>query len=148
MSLKHVVVAFALVFLLAITWRVAQSDWAQGARSTPAAAPVPIRFDNGTVRQYDDAAAVAARNKGQPLPLGRLRKCQRGAELSYTNSFCPPGTQELAVNRGTVNVMEAGPAAPAAAADAPAPQRTLRELAIERAVDHAGEGAVQPSGRR
>ena len=139
MSLKHVVIAFALVFLLAITWRVAQSDWAQGARATPAVAPLPIRFDNGTVRQYDNAAAVAARNKGQPLPLGKLRKCQRGAELSYTNSFCPPGTKELAVTRGTVNVMPAGPAAPAAAADTPAPQRTLRELAVERAVEQSGQ---------
>ena len=138
MSLKHVVIAAALVFLLAITWRVAQSDWAQGARAVPASPPAPIRFDNGTVRQYDSAAAVAARNKGQPLPLGKLRKCRRGAELSYTNSFCPPGTQELAVNRGTVNVIESGPA-PAAAPSNTAPQRTLRELAVERAVEQSGQ---------
>ena len=138
MSIKHVFIIFALIFMLAITWRVAQSDWAQGVRSAPKPPPAPIRFDNGTVRQYDNAASVAARNKGQPLPLGTLRKCKRGAELSYTNSFCPPGTQEMAVNRGTLNVIESGPTPAAAPTNTAPSQRTLRELAVERAVEQSG----------
>ena len=90
-------------------------------------------FDNGTVRQYDSPASVAARNKGQPMPLGTLRKCQRGTEVSYTNSFCPPGTRELKLDKGTVNVIGSTPPAttkPPPAADGP----SLRERAVERAV--------------
>ena len=72
MSLKHVAIAFALLLVLAITWRLAQSEWAQG--------------------------------------LG-----QRAGEISDTNSFCPPGTRELKLEKGTVNVVGAGPAAAHAA---------------------------------
>jgi hypothetical protein len=134
MSLKHVAIGSALVILLAITWRVAQSDWARGLGQPPGKPAAPIQFDNGSVRQYDSPASVAARSKGQPLPLGTLRKCQRGAEISYTNSFCPPGTREIKLDKGTVSVIEAGPAAaPPPAAAAPA-RPTLRERAIERAV--------------
>jgi len=143
MSLKHVAIAFVLLLVLAITWRLAQSEWAQGLRQPPAKPAAPIQFDNGTVRQYDSPASVAARNKGQPLPLGTLRKCQglgqRVGEIGYTNSFCPPGTRELKLEKGTLNVVEAGPgAAPApqgAAPGAARPQPTLRELAVERAAN-------------
>ena len=147
MSLKHVAIAFALLLVLAITWRLAQSAWAQGLRQPPAKPAAPIQFDNGTVRQYDSPASVAARNKSQPLPVGMLRKCQgqgqgqgqRAGEVSYTNSFCPPGTREMKLEKGTVNVVESGPAAaPATQAAAPGqarPQPTLRELAVERAVN-------------
>lgn len=140
MSLKHVAIAFALVLLLAVTWRVAQSDWGQGLGAQTAKPAAPIQFDNGTVRQYDSPASVAARSKGQPLPLGMLRKCQRGTEISYTNSFCPPGAKELKVDKGTLTVVAPDPAAAAAAAaKAAAPKQgqpapTLRELAVERAV--------------
>ncbi|MDH4391092.1 MAG: hypothetical protein QE285_06675 [Aquabacterium sp.] len=125
--------------MLAITWRVAQSDWGRHLGQPVAQPAAPIQFDNGTVRQYDSPASVAARNKGQPLPLGALRKCQRGTEISYTNSFCPPGAKELKVDKGTVNVVAPDPAAAAAAAKAAAPNPgqpapTLRELAVERAV--------------
>ncbi len=132
MSLKHVAITVALLFLLAITWRVAQSDW--GRSRTPDKPAVPIQFDNGTVRQYDSAASVAARNKGQPLPLGTLRKCQRGSETSYTNSFCPPGARELTLDKGTVNVVQSHPATGTTAPPQAQPQPTLRELAVERAV--------------
>ena len=101
MSFKHVALALLALLALAITWRLAQSDWARQL-GQPAAKPLaPIVFDNGTVRQYDSPASVAARNKGQPMPLGTLRKCQRGTEVSYTNSFCPPGTRELKLDKGT-----------------------------------------------
>jgi hypothetical protein len=134
MTLKHVALGFALLILLAVTWRVAQSDWARGLGQPQAKPAAPIQFDNGTVRQYDSAASVAARNKGQPLPLGTLRKCQRGAEISYTNSFCPPGTRELKLDKGTVNVIEAAPVAPPPPAAAAPAGPTLRERAVERAV--------------
>ena len=81
---------------------------------------------------------MAARNQGQPLPLGTLRKCLRGAEVSYTNSFCPSGARELKLDRGTVNVLPPDPAAAARAkgpaADPGQPPPTLRERAVERAV--------------
>ncbi len=134
MSLQRVAIAFALLFLLAATWRLAQSDWARGLGPAADKPATPIRFDNGTVRQYDSAASVAARNKGQPLPLGTLRKCQRGSETSYTNSFCPPGSRELTLDKGTVNVVQSRPATGTTAPPQAQPQPTLRELAVERAV--------------
>lgn len=141
MSLKHVAIAFALLFLLAITWRLAQSDWGRSLSRPPDKPAAAIQFDNGTVRQYDSPASVAARSKGQPLPLGTLRKCQRGADISYTNSFCPPGSKELKLDKGTLNVVESGPAnappAKAAAADRGVAQPTLREMAVERAVERS-----------
>jgi hypothetical protein len=135
MSFKHVLFGVALLFMLAITWRLAQSDWARGLHAPAAKPPARISFDNGTVRQYDSPASVAARSKGQPLPLGTLRKCQRAGDITYTNSFCPPGTRELALAKGTVNVLESGPVhtAPPAAKPSPA-EPSLRERAIERAV--------------
>ena len=137
MSLKHVAIAFAVLLLLAVTWRVAQSDWGRSLGADTARPAAPIQFDNGSVRQYDSPAAVAARSQGQPLPLGTLRKCQRGTEISYTNSFCPPGTRELKVDKGTLTVLAPDPAATAAkaaAADKAKAAPTLRELAVERAV--------------
>ena len=145
MSLKHVAIAFALLLLLAITWRLASSDWGRSLSRPPDKPAAAIQFDNGTVRQYDSPASVAARNKGQPLPLGTLRKCQgmgqRGADISYTNSFCPPGSKELKLDKGTVNVIESGPAnapaAKAAATDQGVARPTLREMAVERAVERS-----------
>jgi len=137
MSLKQLAIGFAVLFALAGTWRLAQSDWARSLGQAPGKDAAPIQFDNGTVRQYDSPASVAARNQGQPLPLGTVRKCQGGAEISYTNSFCPPGTRELKVDKGTVTVIESvplpapGPAKPPAAPAQAAP--TLRERAVERA---------------
>lgn len=138
MSLKHVVIGFAVLLLLAVTWRVAQSDWGRSLGQAPARPAPPIQFDNGTVRQYDSPASVAARSKGQPLPLGTLRKCQRGSDVSYTDSFCPPGTRELPVDKGTLNVIAPGPAAVAPKAPGPnraQPAPTLREQAVERALN-------------
>ncbi len=140
MSLKHVVVAILLLLLGATTWRVAQSDWGRGLRAAAAKPPAPIVFDNGTVRQYDSPAAVAARQQNNPLPLGTLRKCQRGGETSYTNSFCPPGSRELKLGQGTVTVVESRPVVPAAvlpgalSGQTAQPTPTLRERAVERAV--------------
>ena len=137
MTLKHVAIAFFALLVLAITWRLAQSEWAQGLNRPADTAPRRIEFDNGTVRQYDSPASVAARNQGQPMPLGTLRKCQRGTEVSYTNSFCPPGAKELKVDKGTLNIVDSGataaPPKPATPGTGPG-QPGLRELAVERAV--------------
>jgi hypothetical protein len=133
MSIRHVVVTLLALLVLAVTWRVAQSDWARRLGQPDAKPAAPIVFDNGTVRQYDSPASVAARSKGQPMPLGTLRKCQRGTEVSYTNSFCPAGTRELKLEKGTVNVVES--TAPAAVKGSPASGGpSLRERAVERAV--------------
>lgn len=133
MSIRHVVVTLLALLVLAVTWRVAQSDWARRLGQPDAKPAAPIVFDNGSVRQYDSPASVAARSKGQPMPLGTLRKCQRGTEVSYTNSFCPTGSRELKLEKGTVNVVEStAPAAVKSPPDAGGP--SLRERAVERAV--------------
>jgi len=133
MWIRHVALALLALLALAVTWRVAQSDWARQLGQPAARPAAPIVFDNGTVRQYDSPASVAARSKGQPMPLGTLRKCQRGAEVTYTNSFCPAGTRELSVGKGTVNVVESAPLATAKPPPATAAP-SLRERAVERAV--------------
>ena len=133
MWIRHVALALLALLALAVTWRVAQSDWARQLGQPAARPAAPIVFDNGTVRQYDSPASVAARSKGQSMPLGTLRKCQRGTEVSYTNSFCPTGTRELKLEKGTVNVVEStAPAALKGPAASGGP--SLRERAVERAV--------------
>lgn len=54
-----------------------------------------------------------------PASATGVRKCRRGASVTYTNGECPPGSREEAVDAGTVTVLPAErPGAPAASASA------------------------------
>lgn len=58
-----------------------------------------------------------------------LRKCRRGAEVTYTNEACPPGSQEQAVKEGSVSVLPAPPKpATAVAASGPGGLPHVRDV--------------------
>lgn len=84
------------------------------------------------LRQWLPAAAVTAPQSG----AAPLRKCRRGAELLYTNGECPRGSREEALDGGSLSVLPAAPAPPAAAASAQTPLRRL-----------AGDGPVAPDAQ-
>lgn len=131
MSLKSLVSVLALVLLVAVGWRIRHAEFWRPA--PPAASARPIVFDNGTVRERVPASAPGQRRAAEPV-LGAVRKCRRGAELSYTNHACPPGSREEPMG-GHVNVVEGQrPAAPQAQAATDPAGPGLREQQIERAV--------------
>lgn len=69
---------------------------------------------------------------------GALRKCKPGAELRYTNSAGAPGSQDLALERGTRSVVNEHSAALARQRQGAAPAEPLepdvQALQIERAL--------------
>jgi hypothetical protein len=90
--------------------------------------PRVIHFDNGSVRDPQPGTPAPATTA---IPkAGTLRKCLRAGETLYTNSTCPPGSRELYVEKGTVNVVEGGLAKPAAEAGAASEPRrkTVRDV--------------------
>ena len=117
MNTKIVAAAAAVVAVLA----GAAAAWHKGWLGAPAASISSVIGSKG-------AAGEA------------FRKCQRGAQIEYTNGPCPAGTREQGVGAGTLSVLPAPPA-PAGSAAGPA----LRELAKsvdpremqERAIDRA-----------
>jgi hypothetical protein len=136
MTLKRLVIGFALVFLAALAWRLRLLDVLTGLAAPPRPAPVQIKFDNGSVR--DTTPTVKVDPKSLPAPIGVLRKCLHGQQVSYTNSFCPPGTREAPLSKGTVNVVAGGVEAkpPAGGGGQPGPlEPTAQEKLIERVVN-------------
>lgn len=116
MVLKRLFGVMAALLLLAVGWRLWHSPALHAWLNPPPEQRLQIRFDNGTVRQAAPAASGAAR------VAGGLRKCQRGAQVVYTDGLCAPGATEVPVSRGTVNVLPGnGPAAGTTAAAAPGP---------------------------
>lgn len=141
MTMRRIALGLALVFALALGWRYRHAEAVQSLLAPPSAKPLAIPFDNGTVRQYLAASQPAAGEAGAK-PLGSVRKCRKGAEISYTNSLCPPGAKELELSKGTLNVLNGTPAQasgrpagnpPATAAAAAEP--TLAQRRIERLVN-------------
>jgi hypothetical protein len=98
-----------LIFLIAVVssgilWKYWDSETVQSyLRPKPSTRPPNIKFDNGSVREFP---VIPPNTKDTPPPLGSLRKCQKGGEISYTNSLCPPGTREVKISNGTVSVVE------------------------------------------
>ena len=68
---------------------------------TPVPPPPTIQFDNG--RAPKNAAPPSTQPQFAP---GDLRKCVNGKKVSYTDSDCPPGSQEKTVAGPPVTVLE------------------------------------------
>ena len=134
MKWSHYLIAAALALAAAATWRFRHADWVQTLLHPQPVKKLKIEFDNGTVRQYETPAPGQARKANEPLPVGALRKCVRGTEISYTNNPCPVGTKEQALNKGTVTVLSAPPK-PAAVPAQVTPEPTLQQKAVERALN-------------
>jgi len=134
MKWSHYFIAAAVALAGATGWRFRNADWVQNALHPQPIKKLKIEFDNGTVRQYETPSPEQAKKGAQPLPVGELRKCVRGADTSYTNDACPAGSKEQALNKGTLTVLSAPPK-PAAPAPQPAPDPTLRQKAVDRALN-------------
>lgn len=137
MTFARVLIFVAVLFSIATTWRYRNTDFVQGIVNPKTVKPLAIEFDNGTVRQYkepDDRATA----KAPPKPIGALRKCTKGAEVVYTNTFCPPGSKESELSNGTLTVVSGAatvppPAQLAGPGKSPAqPEPTLAQRRIER----------------
>ena len=73
---------------------------------------------------------------------GGVHKCKKGSSVIYTDTACPKGMQDLAVDQGTVTVVPAVRPAPEATMAGPAGSApALRQLngsdLREKQIDHA-----------
>lgn len=140
MSLRSYAIVLGLLLAAAVLWRNWQSETVQSIVRPAASTKLPkIQFDNGSVREFP---VKPPNTKDTPPPLGSLRKCQKGAEISYTNELCPHGTREVKMNNGTVSVVEMPKPAPAPANGAKKPdgspdkdEPSIRDKMIDRAVN-------------
>jgi hypothetical protein len=137
-TLARLLIFVAVLFAIAITWRYRNSDFIQGIVHPQSVKPLAIEFDNGTVRQTIEPGDRAL-TKAAPKPVGSLRKCVKGAEVVYTNTFCPAGLKELELSNGTLTVVSGTAAPPPAKLEVPGPspaqgEPTLAQRRIERVV--------------
>lgn len=148
MTARNLVIALVVLLAAAITWRYRNSELIQDLVNPQQHKPVRIEFDNGTVREYASPASASRKAGAAPMRVGSLRKCQKAGEITYTNTYCPPGAKEMPLTQGTVNVVEtpapkpAGSVlplqtpSPASPGDAVRKQEPgLRERAVDAAVN-------------
>lgn len=93
--MKKVLWGVAIVLVASAGWRY-RTVFIGSPEPVPVAKP--IVFDNGTVRQYQAVPQSPEQAALRPLPSGVMRKCRRGNETNFTNTACPPGYSEEAVN--------------------------------------------------
>jgi hypothetical protein len=135
MKWSHYLIVAALALAAAASWRFRNAPWVHEFLHPQAVKKLNIEFDNSTVRQYETPSPPDPAKKGnEPLPVGALRKCVRGSDISYTNNPCPAGSKEHALSKGTVTVLSAPPK-PVAPPTQAAPEPTLQQKAVERALN-------------
>lgn len=130
-------IAVGVLALSLLIW-LSRSAALRALLAPPPPKPAPIVFDNGSVRDQPASGVVPARPGKVLAPPGALRKCVRGDSTVYSNLTCPPGHKEMPVRQDGVTVVPGAaprPGGPAAAAPAAAPEPTLRQRAIDRAVE-------------
>lgn len=140
MTLRSYLIFVIAVVSAGVLWKYWDSETVQSyLRPKASSRPASIQFDNGSVREFP---VRPPNTKDTPPPLGSLRKCQRGSEISYTNELCPPGTREVKMNSGTVSVIEMPKPAPAPANGAKKPdgspdkdEPSIRDKMIDRAIN-------------
>ena len=133
MSIKHIAVLFLVLLAAAVGWKLLAPALSRASADADRAPKPGIVFDNGSIR--DTTTVVKPPPKGAPSPVGVLRKCTGGDQVTYTNTHCPPGMREAKLSKGTVNVVSGTkPAAPPPDAAAAGPEMTLQDKMIERAV--------------
>jgi hypothetical protein len=139
MTLRNYLIFLLAVVSAGILWKYWDSETVQSYLRPKSSSRMPsIQFDNGSVREFP---VTPPNTKDTPPPLGSLRKCQKGGEISYTNSICPPGTKEVKMANGTVSVVEGQKPAPAGnGAKKPdgAPDKdepSIRDKMIDRAIN-------------
>lgn len=156
MSLRHLLVALAVLLAAAIGWRSVGGLSGLQRAVTPEPPPAaPIVFDNGSTRSAAPGpSAPPAPRAAAARAAGGMTKCVRGSRTIYGDARCPDGWREVAVGGPPVNVLPATPVPGRAAADGAGPsmpggsaRRTLhdaldlshdpqlRQRMVDRAVD-------------
>lgn len=122
---------------------------------TPQRAPA-IQFDNGTVRQQPLPSSAPGLRSAHQAP-DALRKCVRGASVTYTNVPCPPGHQSqpvrddrMTVVPGAVGAKAPSPVAPPGSPPGPGRRGVqqaldLSDTALRR--EQAQQGAFEQATR-
>lgn len=125
---RRIAVVVAVLLLAALGWRYRDAPfWRDGAGSTRTApAAARIEFDNGSNRDATGVTRVVPRAAAGP------HKCRQGERVIYTDGACPPGTKEIALEQGTLNVVAMPRAAPAASAPASAPPPGMADRVVDR----------------
>ena len=131
MALKAIFWVALLALLGSIMWRYVEpgafNDWLKGRGATPK----PFVFDNGTVREIPSRPSPDVPISAPQLAKA-IRKCQRGAEMIYTDNPCQQGFSDQPISNGSVTAVEAGPRADFPDGAAPASRRpVLREFRNE-----------------
>jgi hypothetical protein len=103
--MKKLLLVLIALILVPVAWRLRHHESVQALVRPAPPPPPPIQFDNGSVRDSTQTVRVPAADL--PTPDGKPRRCQRGTEVIYTQTACPAGAREVAMDKGTVNVVAA-----------------------------------------
>ncbi|WP_146219436.1 hypothetical protein [Sphaerotilus hippei] len=150
MLLKRLFLGSLLLILLAAGWRHRHAQWVQALLSPKDTRAVQIPFDNGSVRDVGPGPAPRPPARLSDVPIGGVRKCQKGGEVIYTDRACPRGGQEQPIRQGTVNVVAGQPRPAAESGQAAGPQPLIASPLIAPHLDGPGlrgrqiERAVAP----
>ena len=140
MSIRLAFTGAVLVLAAAAAWRVAGSDAVARWWHPPAAAPRPIVFDNGSVRDRPAAPGASAPAAAKVSAPGVARKCLRGSVVvAYTDQPCPAGSREAAIT-GEVSVLDsaAGARPGAARGDVGGATGERRRATVLESLDESG----------
>lgn len=143
-----------LLVAAVVAWRELPR-WMQPRGHTPQPAPA-IQFDNGTVRQRPVPSSSPGLRSAHQAP-DALRKCVRGASVTYTNVPCPPGHQSQPVRDDRMTVVPGAAGANATSPAAPpGPPPGAGRRGVQQALDlsdtalrreQAQQGAVDRATR-
>lgn len=126
---RRLAILVVLLLLAASAWRYRDApfwrEWVGSARPAPGS-PARIEFENGSNRDATGVTRVVPRQAAGP------RKCRQGERVVYTDGACPPGTKEIEIAQGTLNVVSMPRAASAAPAPASAPLPGMADRVVDR----------------
>jgi len=131
MSLRWLVIAIAALFVATIGWRYRDALLARDLSAATPAPPPRIEFDNGSNRDATTTKIVVPRQAA----TGPRKCAARDGSVSYTDGNCPPGTRELTLGKGPINVVPAQRPPPAAASAPTTPgmaDRYVEQLTQQR----------------
>jgi hypothetical protein len=111
MVLNRLLVLMVLAIAVGMAWRYSNAEFVHDLLYPESRQSRPIVFDNGSVRDQETGPDAPGNDLVRTTPVIGLRKCVRGATVSYTDQPCPAGAREQPIARGTMTVVEGnGPA--------------------------------------
>ena len=107
-SARVALVTGLVIWIVALGWRHRNAEWLRHMHR-PTEPVNQIQFDNGSVRDArptSDARVLQAPDQQDNIPLGVMRKCMRGNQITYTDAPCPTGAHVSGVKGGNVTVVD------------------------------------------